>query len=82
MNRATERFQNPSRFELGTCSPVSARFRGSEAELGLFLADVYCLGVKDAFYRQVNQADYDSELLDLAGFNIGQKIPASPDEMP
>ena len=35
-----------------------ARFRGSDVEMGVFLLDVFCLGVKDAFYTRVSSAEY------------------------
>ena len=42
-----------------------ARFRGSgDAEIGVFLLDVFCLGVKDAFYTRVSSVEYESSVLE------------------
>lgn len=43
---------------------IVARFKGNgEAEAGVFLVDVHCLGVKDAFFTQT-KADSYQHLLD------------------
>lgn len=65
MKRATEAHVSANLFELGLGYVAVTRFRGSgEAEIGVFLVDVFCLGVKDAFFTQANQSQYDRELLD------------------
>ena len=42
MKRATEAFVTGNLFEFGLGHVVFARFRGGDAELGVFLVDVYC----------------------------------------
>lgn len=64
MKRATEAFVTGNLFEFGLGHVVLARFRGGDAELGVFLVDVYCQGVKDAFYARVSEGRYDMELLE------------------
>lgn len=65
MKRATEAHQSANLFELGLGHVAVTRFRGSgEAEVGVFLVDVNCLGVKDAFYNRADQAEYDRALLE------------------
>jgi hypothetical protein len=65
MKRATEAHVSANLFELGLGHVVVTRFRGDgEAELGVFLVDVNCLGVKDAYFARVTQFEYDRELLD------------------
>jgi hypothetical protein len=64
MTRPTEAFVSGNLFELGMGHVVLTRFRGADAELGVFLVDVYCQGAKDAFYTRVSQAEYDREVLD------------------
>ena len=64
MNRATEAFISSELFDLGQGYVVFTRFRGGEAELGVFLVDVFCLGVKDAFYTRVGEPEYEQKALD------------------
>jgi len=64
MKRSTEAFVAKNLFEVGLGHVVFARFRGGDAELGVFLVDVYCQGVKDAFYTRVSEARYDTEVVD------------------
>jgi hypothetical protein len=41
-----------------------ARFKLSgDAEVGVFLVDVYCLGVKDAYFARVSELEYNSKIL-------------------
>lgn len=64
MTRPTEAFVSANLFELGLGHVVLTRFRGGDAELAVFLLDVYCQGAKDAFYTRVSEARYDLEVLD------------------
>ena len=65
MKRATEAHVSANLFELGIGNVVVTRFRGGgEAEIGVFLVDVFCLGVKNAYFTQASQSQYDRELLD------------------
>ena len=47
-------------FEAGIGHVIVARFKsgGERVEAGLFLVDVFCLGVKNAFYEMCDKADY------------------------
>ena len=63
MKRSTEAFVAANLFELGLGHVVFARFRRGDVELGVFLVDVYCQGVKDAFYTRVSEERYDTEVL-------------------
>lgn len=66
MKREVEAYVSSNLFKVGIGNVVVARFRGSgEVEVGVFLVDVYCLGVKDAFYVRVDRTEYES-LLDSA----------------
>ena len=65
MTRPTEAYVSSNLFEAGIGHVAVARFRGSsDAEVGVFLLDTFCLGVKDAFYTRVGSAEYDSEVLE------------------
>ena len=64
MARSTEAFISANMFDLGQGYVLFARFRGGEAELGVFLVDVYCLGLKDAFYTRVREDEYEHRVLD------------------
>ena len=65
MKRETEAFVDTNLFELGIGNVLVARFRASGlVEMGVFLVDVFCLGVKDAFYTRADETEYDSEMLD------------------
>lgn len=64
MSRPTEAFVSNNLFELGLGYVVLARFRGGKAEAGGFLLDVHCLGVKNAFFAQTTEADYEKKVLD------------------
>ena len=81
MTRPTEAFVSGNLFELGLGHVVLNRFRGATAELGVFLVDVYCQGVKDAFYNFLVLAnEAQNRELERAGFEIRQKIAAPPTE--
>lgn len=43
----------------------------------MFLLDVFCLGVKDAFYTRVSSAEYDAEVLGRI-FPEGNRKPLDP----
>lgn len=65
MKRETEAFLSADMFDVGLGSVVVARFRGNgEVEVGVFLVDVHCLGVKSAFYTRVSLLEYESRMLD------------------
>ncbi len=64
MTRPTEAFVSANLFEIGMGYAAVARFRSSDVEIGVFLLDVFCLGVKDAFYTRVSSAEYESSVLE------------------
>jgi hypothetical protein len=65
MTRPTEAYVSSNLFEAGIGHVVVARFRGNgDVEIGAFLIDTYCLGVKDSFYTRVGSAEYDSSVLE------------------
>jgi hypothetical protein len=64
MARPTEAFVTDKLFELGTGTVVLTRFRGGNAECGVFLLDVFCLGVKNALYALVSESEYEHRVLD------------------
>jgi hypothetical protein len=64
MARPTEAFVSDRLFELGTGTVVFTRFRGGNAESGVFLLDVFCLGVKNALYALVDESEYERRVLD------------------
>ena len=64
MTRPPEAYVSSNLFEAGIGHVAVTRFRGSgDAEVGVFLLDNFCLGVKDAFYTRVSSAEYDSSVL-------------------
>lgn len=53
-------------FESGIGQVVIVRFKSrGRVEIGVFLIDAFCLGVKNAFYRQCDEAEFDKFLKDL-----------------
>lgn len=56
--RATEAYYSTSLFDKGIGYVVVARFKlVGEAEIGVFLVDVFCLGVKNAFFTRVSERE-------------------------
>jgi hypothetical protein len=64
MSRATEAFVSANLFEIGLGYVVFTRFRAGDAESGVFLLDLNCLGVKDAFYTCSDEVEYRRTTLD------------------
>jgi hypothetical protein len=62
--RPTEAWASSDLFESGFGQVVVARFKASgEVEAGVFLVDIYCLGVKNAFFSRLWPTDYEGRLL-------------------
>jgi len=62
--RRRDAFMSENLFEQGIGHVVVSRFKPSGlVEVGVFLLDVYCLGVKNAFYTQVIAYEYENVLL-------------------
>jgi hypothetical protein len=56
MNRPPQTFSPPNLFQLGMGTVVIVRYKsGGRVEAGVFLLDVYCLGVKNAFFHQFHE---------------------------
>jgi hypothetical protein len=71
--RPTEAWQSANLFELGLGHVAVSRFRlGGEAEVGVFLLDVHCLGVKNAFYTRLGEQEYDSDFLARVFASVGK----------
>ena len=61
--RAPVAYQSNNLFELGVGHVVIARFKTSgAAELGVFLVDVFCLGVKNAFFLKSDPGEFQEHL--------------------
>jgi hypothetical protein len=55
---------SPNLFEIGIGHLVISRFKsGGRVEAGVFLVDVYCLGVKDGYFVQLHESEYEDRLL-------------------
>jgi hypothetical protein len=64
IKRPTEAWHSRNLFETGMGYVVVARFKGNgDAEIGVFLLDMYCLGVKNAFFTQLYAEEYDRDFL-------------------
>ncbi|MCP5521722.1 MAG: hypothetical protein H7A46_09255 [Verrucomicrobiales bacterium] len=76
--RAPEAWCSAGLFEKGIGHVVVARFKLSgEAEIGVFLLDVHCLGVKDAFFTRMEGYEYEHDMLDRL-FPDGGRTQMSP----
>ncbi len=76
--RPTEAYHATTLFEQGMGHVVVARFELSgEAEIGVFLLDVYCLGVKDAFFTRMSVQEYDVVFL-ASVFSVEGKTAIDP----
>lgn len=63
--RPTEAWLDRRIYEHGMGYLAVARFKASgEAEIGVFLVDRYCLGVKNAFLSRLSAAEYQTRLVD------------------
>jgi len=71
--RPPEAFMSANVFELGMGHVVLSRFTSRDVESGVFLLDVGCLGVKDAFYTRVSLAEYEDRLLGRVFAGSGRK---------
>ncbi len=67
MAKKIEAFHSGELFDIGQGYVVLARHRSTDdIEAGVFLVDVYCLGIKDAFYTRVSNAEYEDMLEKMA----------------
>lgn len=64
VKKPTEAWHSRNLFENGMGYVVVARFKGNgDAEVGVFLLDMYCLGVKSAFFTQLYAEEYEQDFL-------------------
>jgi len=60
MNRAPQTFSAPDLFQTGMGVVMIIRHKsGGRLEAGVFLLDTYCLGVKNAFFSQMHESEFD-----------------------
>lgn len=58
---------------------VVARFKGNgDAEVGVFLLDMYCLGVKSAFFTQFYAEEYENDFLERVFEHDGRTAISPP----
>jgi len=63
MKKAPTTFIDAGMFESGIGQVVIARYKGGDrVELGVFLVDVFCLGVKNAFFTQCHETELEGML--------------------
>ena len=63
--RPTEAWHSSDLFATGFGEVIITRFKASgEAEIGVFLLDVFCLGVKNAFFSRLWAREYEQRLLE------------------
>jgi len=61
MDRLPQTFSPPDLFETGMGVVIIIRHKsGGRIEAGVFLLDVYCLGVKNAFFNQFHESEFDA----------------------
>jgi hypothetical protein len=71
--RQPEAFISNNLFEAGIGYAVVSRFKsGDRAESGVFLLDVFCLGVKNAMFNQLGITEYGSDLLERLFAHTGR----------
>jgi hypothetical protein len=80
MKRSHEAMRSANLFDLGCGYLIVSRFKADgRVEVGFFLLDVFCLGVKDAgFYPFSSTADYQENLVDRF-FPDGNQVPMTPE---
>jgi hypothetical protein len=63
-HRSPEAFTSPELLNSGFGYVMVSRFKSEgRVETGIFLVDLYCLGVKDAMFRQLTLTAYEDEVL-------------------
>jgi hypothetical protein len=63
-HRSPEAFTSQELFNSGLGYVMVSRFKsGERVEAGIFLVDIYCLGVKDAMFEQLTTATYEGQVL-------------------
>jgi hypothetical protein len=78
IKRPLEAFRSASLFDTGMGYVVVSRFKSDgQVESGVFLLDVFCLGVKNAFFTRLSQSEYESRLVQRAFAKDGSQ-PLTP----
>lgn len=77
MSKKIEAWRSANLFKIGIGYVIVSRHKaGGEFEAGVFLLDVYCLGVKDAFFREFPAGQLDS--LHEKMFGVVGKVALTP----
>lgn len=74
MGRQSKTFCESGIFETGIGQVAIVRYKGGgRIEIGVFLLDVFCLGVKNAFFHQCEGEEFDEFFSDLySGSPVGE----------
>jgi hypothetical protein len=79
IKRPTEAWCSAALLKDGFGQVIVARFKLSgDVEAGLFLVDIYCLGIKDAFLLKVSELEYETRILAGMAETGGGKESLSP----
>jgi len=72
MNQPPKTFCQSNIFEGGMGAVVIVRYKsGGRVEAGVFLLDTYCLGVKNAFFHQCDEAELPDLVQRMCGGGFG-----------
>jgi hypothetical protein len=78
MKKASRTFCDSCLFETGIGQVIIVRYKsGGRVEIGVFLVDVFCLGVKNAFYHQSDEASLNEFLEDIYSGRSVDEHPAA-----
>jgi hypothetical protein len=78
IKRPPEAFRSANLLDSGMGYVLVSRFKSDgQVESGVFLLDMFCLGVKNAFFTQLSQSEYESRLLQGAFAKDGSQ-PLTP----
>lgn len=79
VKKPTEAWHSRNLLENGMGYVVVARFKGNgDAEVGVFLLDMHCLGVKSAFFTQLYAEEYEQDFLQRIYEHDGRTALAPP----
>ena len=75
--KGTQAWMSGDLFTLGMGQVVIARFKANgAAEVGVFLLDVFCLGVKNAFFEKLDETESEGRLDQF--FEASNKLSVTP----
>jgi hypothetical protein len=64
--KAPEAWMTGNLFAIGIGHVIIARYKGSgDVEVGVFLVDTFCLGVKDSLFRKFDGSEFEPALEDM-----------------